>query len=80
MQGSIDIIKRHAQERNPNADIYLTNSIVSVAEPDVIKGKKVVTIDDGPTLTHGEMPYGAGGSPVPQLPWHLQCNAVGAAV
>jgi predicted GTPase len=77
-EGSIDIIKKHAQERNPNADIYLTNSIVSVADPDVIKGKKVVTIDDGPTLTHGEMAYGAGG--VSCAAALIVSHAVGAAV
>ncbi len=41
----MDIIKEHAKERNPNADIYLTNSIVSVDDPDVIKGKKVRNLD-----------------------------------
>jgi predicted GTPase len=36
------------------------DSIVLVPEPEKIKGKKVLVIEDGPTLTHGEMTYGAG--------------------
>eukprot|EP00884_Botryococcus_braunii_P019698 jgi/Botrbrau1/6411/Bobra.49_1s0028.2 len=59
-EGAIDIIKEHAKERNPHAEIFLTNSTVSVSDPQLIRGKKVVTVDDGPTLTHGEMAYGAG--------------------
>jgi len=31
-----------------------------VAAPELIKGRKVLVVEDGPTLTHGEMPYGAG--------------------
>jgi predicted GTPase len=34
--------------------------MVSVDNPDLIRGKKVLVIEDGPTLTHGEMSYGSG--------------------
>ena len=45
---------------NPNATIVKANSKVSVDDPDVISGKRVLVIEDGPTLTHGEMKFGAG--------------------
>jgi len=45
---------------NPNATVVRANSRVTVDEPDAITGKRVLVIEDGPTLTHGEMKYGAG--------------------
>ena len=40
--------------------VYVTDSNIVVDAPDVVKGKRVVLIEDGPTLTHGGMAYGAG--------------------
>lgn len=57
---NIDIIKNNALNINPTATVYLTNSEIQVDRPDLVEGKKVLLIEDGPTLTHGEMPYGAG--------------------
>jgi len=45
---------------NPTATVVRANSRVTVDEPDSIAGKRVLVIEDGPTLTHGEMKYGAG--------------------
>jgi predicted GTPase len=45
---------------NPEATVVRANSRVRVDDPDVIAGKRVLVIEDGPTLTHGEMKYGAG--------------------
>jgi len=45
---------------NPNATIIEAASPITVDKPSVIKGKKVLVVEDGPTLTHGEMQYGAG--------------------
>lgn len=45
---------------NPDAEIVLADSLVSVDEPEKVKGKRVLVIEDGPTLTHGEMKFGAG--------------------
>lgn len=45
---------------NPQATIIEGASPLFVDEPDAIKGKRVLVIEDGPTLTHGEMTYGAG--------------------
>jgi predicted GTPase len=45
---------------NPEATVIRANSPITVPEGKEIAGKKVLVIEDGPTLTHGEMPYGAG--------------------
>lgn len=56
----VELIQKHAAELNPKAKVILGISEVSCLHPELIKGKKVLTIDDGPTLTHGEMSFGAG--------------------
>jgi predicted GTPase len=48
------------RQANPVAMVIKANSAVSVDDPAAIKGKRVLVIEDGPTLTHGEMKYGAG--------------------
>ncbi len=50
----------NTKEVNPNATIIEAASPITVDNPDVIKGKRVLVVEDGPTLTHGEMKYGAG--------------------
>jgi predicted GTPase len=45
---------------NPNAILVEAASPVFVENPEAIRGKRVLVIEDGPTLTHGEMAYGAG--------------------
>jgi predicted GTPase len=45
---------------NPQAIVIQARSAVSVDQPDLIRGKRVLVIEDGPTLTHGEMGYGSG--------------------
>lgn len=59
-EGSIDVIKANIERVNPSARCYITSSHVTVDDPDIIRGKRVVVIEDGPTLTHGGMKYGAG--------------------
>jgi len=51
-----DNIRRHA----PRAEIVLAESPVLVSHPELIRGKRVLVVEDGPTLTHGGMAYGAG--------------------
>ncbi len=48
------------RERNPRAVIIEAASPLTVEDPAIILGKRVLVIEDGPTLTHGEMSYGAG--------------------
>jgi predicted GTPase len=45
---------------NPGATVVKANSLVSVDDPAAIAGKRVLVVEDGPTLTHGEMKIGAG--------------------
>jgi predicted GTPase len=45
---------------NPSAQIIMAASPVTVDDPAAILGKRVLVVEDGPTLTHGEMKYGAG--------------------
>ncbi|MGD8807257.1 MAG: cyclic 2,3-diphosphoglycerate synthase [Chloroflexota bacterium] len=45
---------------NPDAAIVRAASPITVEDPEAIRGKRVLVIEDGPTLTHGEMAYGAG--------------------
>ncbi|MBZ5566899.1 MAG: cyclic 2,3-diphosphoglycerate synthase [Acidobacteriia bacterium] len=58
---NVDIVRQNIALANPRATVIETACRVSVENhPDVIKGKHVLVVEDGPTLTHGEMPYGAG--------------------
>ncbi len=45
---------------NPNAEIIVGSSRIDVEEPDLLRGKRVGVVEDGPTITHGGMAYGAG--------------------
>ncbi len=56
----IEIVRHNIRESNPKATIVETASRVSVDRPELVKGRRVLVVEDGPTLTHGEMPYGAG--------------------
>ncbi|MGC8565581.1 MAG: cyclic 2,3-diphosphoglycerate synthase [Thermoplasmata archaeon] len=55
----IDMIREHIAEVNPNAIVIDAASPFFIDNPEMIRGKKVLAIEDGPTLTHGEMSYGA---------------------
>jgi predicted GTPase len=57
---SIAIVRQNIALHNPTAQVIETACTVSVEDPALIKGKRVLVVEDGPTLTHGEMPYGAG--------------------
>ncbi len=53
-------LEENLKALNPKATIIKAESPITVTKPDEVKGKKVLVIEDGPTLTHGEMPFGAG--------------------
>jgi predicted GTPase len=53
-------VEKSVRELNPTAKIIRANSVLDVDKPEVIEGKKVLVVEDGPTLTHGEMAFGAG--------------------
>ncbi|EFN59399.1 hypothetical protein CHLNCDRAFT_33851 [Chlorella variabilis] len=58
--GAVEKLKEAAAKINPGAAVYVTDSDIVVDAPELVKGKRVVLIEDGPTLTHGGMAYGAG--------------------
>jgi predicted GTPase len=53
-------VRNRISELNPKAVIVEAASPLFVECPEDIRGKRVLVIEDGPTLTHGEMAYGAG--------------------
>jgi predicted GTPase len=56
---SIDMVRRNIDMINPGAVVIDAASPVRVDEPLLIRGRKVLAVEDGPTLTHGEMKIGA---------------------
>ncbi len=56
----IDTVLKNIAAVNPKATVIKANSPVTVEQPELIEGKRVLVVEDGPTLTHGEMEYGAG--------------------
>lgn len=57
---NIQVVRENIDAVNPNALVVDGASPIKVEDPSVIKGKKVLVVEDGPTLTHGEMKIGAG--------------------
>ncbi|MGB9777913.1 MAG: cyclic 2,3-diphosphoglycerate synthase [Candidatus Bathyarchaeales archaeon] len=57
---NVEKVKENIKKVNPNAIILEAASPVTAENPELIKGKRALVIEDGPTLTHGNMPYGAG--------------------
>jgi predicted GTPase len=53
-------VRNSLHELNPNAIVIEGASPLFVDDPEAIRGKRVLVVEDGPTLTHGEMAYGAG--------------------
>lgn len=59
-EADVALVEENIKRLNPKALIVKANSPISVEDAGAIKGKRVLVIEDGPTLTHGEMAYGAG--------------------
>ncbi|MHB8799175.1 MAG: cyclic 2,3-diphosphoglycerate synthase [Thermoanaerobaculia bacterium] len=57
---AIEAIEAQAAKVNPKARVLRANSPATCEKPELVKGKRVLVIEDGPTLTHGGMTYGAG--------------------
>jgi len=53
-------IEKNASQLNPDATVLRAESPVTVTDPESIRGKRVLVVEDGPTLTHGGMKIGAG--------------------
>jgi predicted GTPase len=57
---NIQIVRDNIDKVNPNAIVVDAASPLTVQHPELIKGKRVLVVEDGPTLTHGHMKLGAG--------------------
>ena len=59
-EANIELIVENARQVNPTAEIIFRESPLDVPDPDAIANQRVLVIEDGPTTTHGGMPFGAG--------------------
>jgi len=59
-EAKIQVIEANAKKLNPDAPVLRRKSPLHVPDPDAIREKRVLVIEDGPTTTHGGMPFGAG--------------------
>lgn len=57
---AVSLVKENIQKCNPHAKVIEANSPISVAQEEMIAGQRVLVVEDGPTLTHGGMKFGAG--------------------
>lgn len=60
LKKDVEKVRSNIKKINPDAIIIDANSPVYLEDPEKVRGKKVLVIEDGPTLTHGGMSYGAG--------------------
>ncbi|HXV57244.1 MAG TPA: cyclic 2,3-diphosphoglycerate synthase [Gaiellaceae bacterium] len=58
--GDVDTVVRNVERVNPDATIILAESPVTLDEGTNLAAKSVLVVEDGPTITHGGMPFGAG--------------------
>jgi predicted GTPase len=56
----VETVRRNVRASNPQALVVETACRVMVPSPELVRGSRVLVVEDGPTLTHGEMHYGAG--------------------
>jgi predicted GTPase len=56
----IDIVRKNINDFNPRAQVIDASMPISLDNPNLVRGRRVLVVEDGPTLTHGGMTYGAG--------------------
>ncbi len=56
----VKTVRQNIALHNPKAQVIETACKVTIADPEAVRGKNVLVVEDGPTLTHGDMPFGAG--------------------
>jgi len=56
----VEEVARRVRSINPRARVIKTASRIRVDKPELVKGRRVLVVEDGPSVTHGHMPYGAG--------------------
>jgi predicted GTPase len=57
---AVEELERSVRELNPEADVVKARSPITIEDGASLEGRRVLVVEDGPTLTHGEMSYGAG--------------------
>jgi predicted GTPase len=57
---NVEAVRQSARRLNPGATLLEAASPIQVEDPEAIRGRRVLVVEDGPTLTHGGMAYGAG--------------------
>jgi len=57
---NVEAVEANCRRLNPRAKIVRCASEIRISDPEAIRGKRVLVVEDGPTLTHGGMSYGAG--------------------
>ncbi len=55
----LEVVRGNVEKVNPDAYVIEAASPITVADPTPVRGKRVLVVEDGPTLTHGDMEYGA---------------------
>lgn len=70
-EANIRTIEENAKRLNPEARVVRAESPVTLDEPELVRGRRALVIEDGPTLTHGGMHFGAG---------VVACRAAGAEI
>lgn len=59
-QANVDAVRENVRRIRPDVPIVRVASPVTLADPEVVRGRRVLVVEDGPSLTHGGMAYGAG--------------------
>ncbi len=57
---AVETVKKNLRKLNEKAPIIEAESVVKVDKPELVRGKKVLVVEDGPSVTHGHLGYGAG--------------------
>ena len=57
---NVEQVLENCRRENPDARVIQCRSAIKVENPELIRGKRALVVEDGPTLTHGGMTYGAG--------------------
>src|SRR6266487_2214699 len=57
---NVELVEANLKQLAPSAVVIRAASDITVDKPDLVKGKRVLVVEDGPTVTHGDMTYGVG--------------------
>lgn len=57
---NVELVESNAKLLNPSVIVVKASSDITLDKPDLVRNKRVLVIEDGPTVTHGDMPYGVG--------------------